>query len=373
VHRATVDAYNDRGLQWAASHRTPRRRADAKRFADRVAAGSLRLDLGCGAGRYTDLLGRPVVGLDASAPMLEECRSRVPDALYLQADIEALPLSDRSLSGAWSWMTHHHIAGDRLPMALWDLHRVLDVGAPFDLQVLQSKDDGSDLGVGGGGDGDVGGDGIGDGEMAGRFFARWMPERLAEVVVGAGFDVDEGSVVVDGDEVRLSAVRARTLADTVGPGMRLLMCGSNPSFHSADGNQGYFRAGNRFWAAARASGLVTKDRDSLDALRAHGMGMTDLVKRPTRTAGEVAPDEYRRGLGRLERLVEWLQPKAVCLVGLGGWRVAADPRAQPGLQEARIGGRPVYVMPSTSGLNARTSLDQLADHLRAAMKVADRA
>ncbi len=358
MDRATVDTYNDRGLEWAASHRTPRRRADAERFADRVGSGRLRLDLGCGAGRYTGLLGTPVVGLDASAPMLDECRSRVPDARYLQADIEALPLARGSLSGAWSWMTHHHIARDRLPMALWDLHRVLAVGAPFDLQVLHGDGEESDLD---------------DGEEAGRFFARWMPDRLVEVLVGAGFDVDEDSVVVSGDELRLSAVRGRTLADTVGPGMRLLMCGSNPSFHSADANEGYFKAGNRFWTAARASGLVTRDRDSLDGLRAHRMGMTDLVKRPTRTAGEVMPDEYRRGLGRLERLVEWLQPKAVCLVGLGGWRVAADPRAQPGLQEGRLGGRPVYVMPSTSGLNARTSVDQLADHLRAAMAVADRA
>ena len=358
MHQATVDTYNDRGLDWADTHRTPRRRADAERFAGQVGAGRLRLDLGCGGGRYTGLLGSPVLGLDASWPMLDECRSRVPDGLYLQGDIEALPLARESLAGAWSWMTHHHISRDRLPMALWDLHRVLTVGAPFDLQVLHGDYEGSDLG---------------DDEVAGRFFASWMPEGLLEVMAGAGFDVDPGSVVVSGDELRLSSVRARTLADTVGPGMRLLMCGSNPSFHSADANQGYFKAGNRFWKAALASGLVTKDRDSLDAFRSHGMGMTDLVKRPTRTAGEVVPHEYRRGLGRLERLVAWLQPKAVCLVGLGGWRVAADPRAQPGIQEAQLGGRPVYVMPSTSGLNARTSLDELSDHLRAAMAVADNA
>jgi TDG/mug DNA glycosylase family protein len=358
VHQATVDTYNDRGLDWAATHRTPRRRADAKRFANQVDTGSLRVDLGCGAGRYTSLLGKPVMGLDASALMLDECRSRVPEALYLQGDIEALPLARGSLSGAWSWMTHHHIPRGRLPMALWDLHRVLAVGAPFDLQVLHGEYEGNDLG---------------DDEVVGRFFAKWMPDQLVEVMVGAGFDVDDGSVVVSGDELRLSAVRARTLADTVAPGMRLLMCWSNPSFHSADANEGYFKAGNRFWKAALASGLVTRDRDSLDALRHHGMGMTDLVKRPTRAADEVNAGEYRQGLGRLERLVEWLQPKAVCLVGLGGWRMAGDPRAQAGLQEVRMGGRPVYVMPSTSGLNARTSIDQLADHLRGAMAVADRA
>jgi TDG/mug DNA glycosylase family protein len=356
VHQATVDTYNDRGLDWAATHRTPGRRDDAERFADRVATGLPRLDVGCGAGRYTSLLGTPVVGLDASAPMLEECRTRVPEGLYLQGDIEALPLARGSMSGAWSWMTHHHIARDRLPLALWDLHRVLAVGAPFELQVLHGDYEGNDLS---------------DDEVAGRFFATWTPDPLVDVMAGAGFEVEPGSVVVSGDELRLSAVRSRGLADTVAPGMRLLMCGSNPSFYSADAGIGYYRAGNRFWKAALASGLVTQDRDPLDALRSHRMGMTDLVKRPTRAADEVSTAEYRQGLGRLERLVEWLQPQAVCVVGLGPWRAAVDPRAQAGLQDARLGGRPVYVMPSTSGLNARTSPAELAAHLRAAMAVAD--
>lgn len=356
MHRATVDTYNDRGLDWAAAHRAPGRRADAERFARRVPSGSPRLDLGCGAGRYTGLLGSPVVGLDASGPMLEECRSRAPDGLYLQGDIEALPLAGGSLAGAWSWMTHHHIARDRLPMALWDLHRALAVGSPFELQVLH---------------GDYAGSHLSNLEVAGRFFAAWLPDQLVDVVVGAGFEVEPGSVEVSGDELRLSAVRCRGLADTVAPGMRVLMCGSNPSLYSADAGVGYYRGGNRFWKAAMASGLVAKDRDPVDALRSHGMGMTDLVKRPSRAADEVSADEYRLGLGRLQRLVAWLQPKVVCFVGLGPWRAAVDPQARAGLQDARVGGRPVYVAPSSSGLNARTSPDQLADHFRAAMAVAD--
>jgi G:T/U-mismatch repair DNA glycosylase len=40
------------------------------------------------------------------------------------------------------------------------------------------------------------------------------------------------------------------------------------------------------------------------------------------------------------------------------------------VQPAGLGGVPVYVMPSTSGLNARVSVAQLADHLRAAAALA---
>ena len=101
------------------------------------------------------------------------------------------------------------------------------------------------------------------------------------------------------------------------------------------------------------------------------MGMTDFVKRATRTAAEVTVDEYRLGLARVERLVEWLAPRAVCFVGLSGWRAVVDRRAVAGPQERLIGGRPAYVMPSTSGLNARIPLPELSAHLAAAAVLAD--
>jgi double-stranded uracil-DNA glycosylase len=290
--------------------------------------------------------------------MLDVCRRQVPEGIPVLGDVEHLPFARGSVAGAWSWMTHLHVPRVRLPMALWDLQRVLAVGAPFELQVLE---------------GEYEGDALPGDEVGGRFFAGWPPGRLAEVVTGAGFDVDEDSLIVSGDEVRLRATRARSLADTVGAGMRVLICGINPSIYSADAGVGYARPGNRFWPALRAAGLVDQDRDAADALLGHRVGMTDFVKRPTRTAAEVTADEFRQGYARVEHLVEWLRPGAVCFNGLAGWRTAINPRAVAGFQPERIGGRPAYVMPSTSGLNARCSLDELADHLRAAATVADSA
>jgi len=154
---------------------------------------------------------------------------------------------------------------------------------------------------------------------------------------------------------------------------RILVCGLNPSVYSADAGIGFARPGNRFWAAALAAGIVTVDRDTRAALTGRGVGMTDLVKRATPRADELTRDEYRDGLARVERLVQWLQPGAVCFVGLAGWRAAVDRKAVAGVQPDGIGGRPAYVMPSTSGLNAHSRLDDLADHLRAAAALADRA
>ena len=205
-----------------------------------------------------------------------------------------------------------------------------------------------------------------DDRFPGRHFSWWPVERFADVVVGAGFDPI--SVVDDGEEwIDVEATRARTLPDTVGPGMRLLVVGLNPSVYAAGAGHGFARPGNRFWPAALAAGLVTRAHDPVHALRVDGIGMTDLVKRATASAREVSRDEYRAGTARVERLVAWLEPRAVCFVGLSGYRVAGDRKATAGWQNERFGGRPAYVMPNPSGINAHARPADLAEHLRAAV------
>ncbi|MHB1138391.1 MAG: hypothetical protein ACYC2O_05490, partial [Microthrixaceae bacterium] len=46
-------------------------------------------------------------------------------------------------------------------------------------------------------------------------------------------------------------------------------------------------------------------------------------------------------------------------------------RATAGIQERRLGGRPVYLMPNPSGLNAHATVESLAQHFRAAAALAD--
>jgi len=206
--------------------------------------------------------------------------------------------------------------------------------------------------------------------------ARWSPERLRDMLVGAGFRGGRVATVATvatvggeggegGEQLVATATRQLSLPDTVAPRMTLLVSGLNPSVYAAEAGIGFARPGNRFWPAALAAGLVTVDRSPDDALRAHGVGMTDLVKRATPRADALTPDEYRDGLARVARLAAWLRPGAICFVGLAGWR-AGFPRARAGVQDELLGGRPVYVMPSTSGLNARVPLADLARHLRAA-------
>ena len=200
-------------------------------------------------------------------------------------------------------------------------------------------------------------------------FGGWEPDPLRDVIEGGGFAVE--SVTPTRGRLRAKATRARTLPDFVAPGLRLFVVGLNPSLYSADVGVGFARPGNRFWPAALVAGLVTRDRDPWHAVQVDRVGMTDLVKRASVGAAELTRTEYRDGLARVERLAAWLQPGAVCFLGLAGWRAAADRKAFAGVQARELGGVPVYVMPNPSGLNAHDTVASLAEHLRAAAALAE--
>jgi TDG/mug DNA glycosylase family protein len=357
---ATLQVYQQRAADWITQRRPStgggpvglRERADASGL-----TGPLG-DLGCGPGWFTTLLGPEAIALDAAGAMLAEVPTHAPDAHRVQADLEALPLRSGALAGAYAGKSWVHLPRSRVPMAMWDAHRTMRVRAPLEAVVFGGDAEHTQF------DGDV---------FAGRWFSLWPEALLHDVLHGAGFD--DISIEVRGrdraQDLIVRATRARTLADTVSAGMRLLVIGLNPSVHSADAGVGYVTKGNRFWPGALAAGLVSRDRDPRHALLVHRMGMTDFVKRPTPGAHDLASAEIRAGRGRLERLVEWLQPRAICVTSLGAWRTAVDRTAVEGVQPERFAGRPVYVMGSTSGRNAHGSLASTTEHLRAAAALAD--
>lgn len=344
MDRETVEIY-EAGVRTYLERRTPDTTA-AARFGDAVPPGSLRADLGCGPGLQTGVLGAPLVSIDAAFAMVRG----VPSGWRVQGDLADLPLRGGCLAGAWASKCYQHLPHDELPLALADLHRVGVVGAPVVLTLFAGE-----------------GTRIADDDLPGRRFSLWRPDHLVDVVVGAGFEVEEVEETHGSwTQLRIRARRLRSLADTVGAGMRLLLCGLNPSRYAADRGVGFARPGNRYWPALRAAGLTTADRDARHLLRLDGIGMTDLVKRATVAAAELDRAEYAAGIRRIERLCTWLGPAAVYFVGLAGWRAVVDRKATVGWQERTLGDVPVYLGPSTSGRNASTRLEAHVAHLREA-------
>ena len=146
----------------------------------------------------------------------------------------------------------------------------------------------------------------------------------------------------------------------------MLVCGLNPGRVSAEAGVSFANPGNRFWPAVLETGLVSQDRDVDHSLLHHGVGFTDLAKRTTAKAEQITDAEFRSGASRVERLVRWLQPARLLMVGLTGWRQGVDRGAEAGWQPQPFGGVPAYVMPNTSGLNAHETLESLAAHVEKA-------
>lgn len=340
MDKPTVAAYEgDDAAQRYLDRRGAYEPTRAEAFGHR--ATGWRVDLGCGPGHYTALLGAPLVSLDASHAML-----RRVDGTRVRADLAALPFRRAALGGAWASKSYQHIAHEALPLALADLHRSLEPSAPLVMNVFTGE--GSQITDA-------------DDDFPGRLFSWWEPARLQATIEGAGFVIED--VQVNGHHIELHATRARMLPDFVRPGLRVLFCGYNPSLYAADRGVPFARPGNRFWPAVLASGLLTVDRDPWHAVHHHDVGFTDMVKRASVAAAELTKTELRAGFERVTNVCEWLRPEVLCVLGVGGWRDLVNRKASIGWQPETVGGSRVYVMPNPSGLNASTQHEGFVEHL----------
>ena len=155
----------------------------------------------------------------------------------------------------------------------------------------------------------------------------------------------------------------KPLRDVLAAGLDVLFVGINPSLMSAARGHHFARPGNRFWPALHLAGLtprrMTPEEDA--ELPRYGLGVTNLVDRPTRTAAELSPEELRAGAAALAELVATWRPRVVAVLGITAWRVAfASPKAVLGRQPERVGGAETWVAPNPSGLNAHHQLPDLA-------------
>lgn len=366
MDRATRNIYERSAREWIGARR-PEAVRDGRldRFAAKLLGGGRVADLGCGPGWYARALCERSfrsVGLDLSGAMLKEARRRNPQLPWVRGDLARLPFARESLQGAFAINCYCHVPLSEFPVALAHLHASLAVGAAVELTLARLER--FELSEREAPNGEAERRGTAE-FLPGRLFSVFSAERAAALLEGAGFEVQEIEPVEFW--LRVRARRMRTLPDFVRPGVRLLVCGINPSLYAADCGVPFGRPGNRFWPAAERVGLATGLRDPFQALEG-GLGFSDFVKRATAEASELGRAEYRRGRACLESLVRIYRPGAICFVGLAGYRHAVDPHAKPGRLPKGFGGRPAYLMPSTSGRNAHARLDDLIAHLRSALE-----
>ena len=158
--------------------------------------------------------------------------------------------------------------------------------------------------------------------------------------------------------------------------------GINPSIYSVEKGFAFTRPGNRFWPAFNAAHLVpaafVPGRIAVETLfREHGIGFTDIVKRPTTMANELTKEDYARGAKALKRKLLRHQPRIAWFQGKDAWKMflehALDTRrkVEPGVQPESIGSTRVFVTPNPSGANPAANPQALLAHFIALRKFRD--
>ncbi|MGE5653920.1 MAG: mismatch-specific DNA-glycosylase [Bacillota bacterium] len=151
--------------------------------------------------------------------------------------------------------------------------------------------------------------------------------------------------------------------DLLAEQLKVLFIGYNPSLRSAEINHHYAGNANRFWLMLYEAGFTDhklRPEDDQELLEL-GLGLTNIVARPTRAASEITKTEYEEGRELLRVKLERYQPRYAAYVGIGVYKVfARNPSAALGLQSVSVvHGVQDFVLPSTSGLNRMLNAEML--------------
>ncbi|MEO0457873.1 MAG: G/U mismatch-specific DNA glycosylase [Cyanobacteria bacterium P01_A01_bin.114] len=153
------------------------------------------------------------------------------------------------------------------------------------------------------------------------------------------------------------------MADIIGPDLKILFCGINPSLYSVAVGHHFARPGNRFWKALHGAGFTPRvyspaeDQDLLTL----GYGVINVASRATARADELSKAELLIGHQQLIDKVQTYRPACLAVLGISAYRVAFEqPKAKIGEQNRDWHGARVWALPNPSGLNAHYQVADLA-------------
>jgi TDG/mug DNA glycosylase family protein len=172
------------------------------------------------------------------------------------------------------------------------------------------------------------------------------------------------------------------LTDHIQPGVRVLLIGINPGVMSAVTGHHFAGPTNRFWRLLYESGIVPEPVTHEDDARLPewGIGMTNLVARPSPGIDVLKPSEYLEGWRILEQKIAKFRPEIVAFVGVTMYRALwkeitraqqvpqlrskAEPDIRPGFQRTTVHGARLFVLPNPSGRNANFSYTEMLEAFR---------
>jgi double-stranded uracil-DNA glycosylase len=165
----------------------------------------------------------------------------------------------------------------------------------------------------------------------------------------------------------------KTLPDYLRKGMKLVIVGCNPTESSVRAGHYYAGRGNAFWPTLFESGVVPEPFDYPDDRRVieFGIGLTDLVKRPTKAVEELKREDFAEGRIVLAQKLGEFAPRVIAFNGKLPYEQFAQRKCKYGLQKELLYGAQVYVLPVTSGQDSGGKAERVK-HFRSLSRLVER-
>lgn len=145
-----------------------------------------------------------------------------------------------------------------------------------------------------------------------------------------------------------------TLKDYLAMNLDIVFVGINPSLMAAHRGRYYAGPGNHFYKLLHESGLTPRFLSFEEdyKLLQYGIGLTNIVTRPTRSAADLKRTEIKEGASVVEEKLKLYKPKVAVFNGKCIYEVFANITSRSsfhfGLQPERIDNIAIWVTPSSS-------------------------
>jgi TDG/mug DNA glycosylase family protein len=151
-------------------------------------------------------------------------------------------------------------------------------------------------------------------------------------------------------------------SDILAPSLDVIFCGLNPALSAAIAGHNFANGNNRFWKVLHLAGFTDVRLQPQDERRLleYGCGITAAVRRPTRRAAEVLPEEFRQARLEFEAKMRNYAPRSIAFLGK---RALSTMIGKPDIDWGRLpmefAGTMAWILPNPSGLNRGFTLDAL--------------
>ncbi|HXL22465.1 MAG TPA: mismatch-specific DNA-glycosylase [Candidatus Dormibacteraeota bacterium] len=164
----------------------------------------------------------------------------------------------------------------------------------------------------------------------------------------------------------------KTLPDLLRKGMKLVIVGCNPTESAVRVGHYYAGRGNEFWPMLFSGRVIPEPFDYHDDKRIieFGIGLTDLVKKPTKSPDELSRQDFAEGRIVLSQKLEEFAPHVVAFNGRQAYELFSQRKCKYGLQKELLYGARVYVLPLTGGAEGKGKPEKLRHFRKLALLVA---